>query len=229
MSGVHGHVQSGRVFCFVRHNIGDWSKGSVPSKFTGLGGHRATCSFLSRGRIRHVRAYATKLWQARDTWLPAAKKEKTCSRWQEVKNVTRLRLEEVWSILITSVTVHAQLGHSELFKYGTLWARTPPASLSYARYAAQPCLPKFKVLPAPMHKLYFFVVMHSWWYLQLPWTCLPWIECSWNVCMAIVWTKWAFMYLLSLWQNLVLVYFQSNYYCVILYLWLAENPAATYQ
>ena len=51
----------------------------------------------------------------------------------EGKNVTRLRLEEVWSILITSVTVHTQLGRSELFKYGTLWARTPPASHSYAR------------------------------------------------------------------------------------------------
>ena len=31
-----------------------------------------------------------------------------------------------WSILITSVTVHAQLGDSELFKYGTLWATPLP-------------------------------------------------------------------------------------------------------
>ena len=57
--------------------------------------------------------------------LATCSQEREDSRWQEVKNVTRLRLEEVWSILITSVTVHAQLGHSELFKYGTLWARTP--------------------------------------------------------------------------------------------------------
>ena len=105
-------------------NYGQWSGITVIADGSwGRGRVWWACTFLSRSHIRHARTYVTtwcKLWRMLGTWLPAAKKKKT-SKWREVK-------------YSTSVTVDAQLGHSELFKYSTL----PLQPLSRHSTAASP-------------------------------------------------------------------------------------------
>ena len=66
-----------------------------------------------------------------------------------------LNVRFCWSILITSV--HAQLGHSEIFKYSTLselpclaWEGETPPLRPLSRRATTVPPPKFEVLPAPM-------------------------------------------------------------------------------
>ena len=57
------------------------------------GGRWGAHAYLSRGHIKHARAYVTmwcKLWQAREhyTWLPVAKKKKTASDRKNTRLVT---------------------------------------------------------------------------------------------------------------------------------------------
>ena len=76
-----------------------------------------------------------------DTLLPAAKKKKTGDEKKYTPcNVTRLRMEEVWSILTTSVTVHAQLGYGTVSELPNPPSRTPPLR------PLQLCPPKFKYI-----------------------------------------------------------------------------------
>ena len=74
MLGAHGDVKSGS------HNIGDRSGGSVPSKFTGLGGAQGGMLIFEpwpHTTCAHLRNQTMASQKTLDTWPPAAKKEKT--------------------------------------------------------------------------------------------------------------------------------------------------------
>ena len=105
-----------------------------------------------------------------DTLLPAAKKKKT---WDEKKdtpcNVTRLRMEEVWSMSTTSVTVHAQLGYGTVSELPnpvphpspTVATTVPPPKFEYIIYASGGYAYMYVLSTSLMHCKQIWVVSTS--------------------------------------------------------------------